>query len=227
MLQAVLFDLDGTLVDQESAAAAAVVEWAAEHGITDAYVADRWAELSDKHYMRYQRRELTFPEQRRRRVRAFLGATVSDAEADELFLGYLRRYEAGWTLFEDAVSALRKVRAAGLNAVVFTNGNEDHQRYKLDRLGLANEVDVLISSETLPAGKPDPRAFLQTVDRLGLTKADVLMVGDSLEKDVHGALAVGIDAVLVDRYDAHAGAQVRRIRSLHELSVASSPVSGL
>ena len=34
-LEGVLFDLDGTLVDQESAAAAAVVEWAAEHGITD------------------------------------------------------------------------------------------------------------------------------------------------------------------------------------------------
>lgn len=227
MLQAVLFDLDGTLVDQESAAAAAVVEWAAEHGVTDADVADRWAELSDKHYTRYQRRELTFPEQRRQRVRAFLDATVSDDEADELFLGYLRRYEAEWTLFEDAVPALRKVRAAGLNAVVFTNGNEDHQRYKLDRLGLADEIDGLISSETLPAGKPDPRAFLQTVDRLGLTTADVLMVGDSLEKDVHGALAVGIDAVLVDRYDAHAGAGVRRIRSLHELSGVSSPVSGL
>jgi len=225
-LQAVLFDLDGTLVDQQSAAAAAVVEWAAEHGITDSAVADRWAELSEQHYMRYQRRELTFPEQRRQRVRAFLDVTVSDDEADELFVGYLRRYEAGWTLFEDAVPALRQVRAAGLVAVVFTKGNEDHQRYKVDRLGLADEVDVLISSETLPAGKPDPRAFLQTVDRLGLTTSDVLMVGDSLEKDVRGALAVGIDAVLVDRYDVHAEAGVRRIRSLQELSVVSSPVSG-
>ena len=219
-LRAVLFDLDGTLVDQQSAAAAAVVEWAAEHGITDPGVADRWAELSEKHYMRYQRRELTFPEQRRQRVRAFLDVQVSDEEADELFSGYLHRYEAGWTLFEDAVPTLRKVREAGLAAVVFTNGNEDHQRYKVDRLGLADEIDVLISSETLPAGKPDPRAFLQTVDRLGLTMSDVLMVGDSLEKDVRGALAVGIDAVLIDRYDVHAAAGVRRVRSLHELPVA-------
>jgi putative hydrolase of the HAD superfamily len=102
---------------------------------------------------------------------------------------------------------------------VFTNGNEDHQRYKLERLGLGDEIDVLISSETLPAGKPDPRAFLHSVERLGLTTSDVLMVGDSLEKDVRGALAVGIDAVLVDRYDVHADAGVRRVRSLHEISV--------
>lgn len=51
----------------------------------------------------------------------------------------------------------------------------------------------------------------------GLTPSDVLMVGDSLENDVRGALAVGIDAVLLDRYDVHADAGVRRIRSLHEL----------
>lgn len=48
MLKSVLFDLDGTLVDQESAAAAAVVEWAAEFGITGPDVAARWEETSEK-----------------------------------------------------------------------------------------------------------------------------------------------------------------------------------
>jgi putative hydrolase of the HAD superfamily len=217
--QTILFDLDGTLVDQESAAAAAVVEWAAEHGITGSDVSDRWAAISEKHYRRYQNRELTFPEQRRRRVREFLEVTVTDAAADELFEGYVWRYEAGWTVFEDAVPALRKVRAAGFPTVVFTNGNEEHQRYKLDRLGLTGEIDVLISSELFPAGKPDPRAFQHAVERLGLTTSDVLMVGDSLERDIRGALAVGIDAILVDRYDVHADAGVPRVRSLHELSM--------
>ncbi|WP_202873131.1 HAD family hydrolase [Kribbella capetownensis] len=220
-LKGVLFDLDGTLVEQESAAAAAVVDWAAEHGITDPDVSARWAAVSDRHYMRYQRRELTFAEQRRNRVREFLGVDVSDEHADELFQGYLQRYEAGWTLFDDAVPALRRVRAAGLATVVFTNGNTDHQRFKLGRFGLSDEIDVLISSEMLPAGKPDPRAFLHALDLLQLTPSEALMVGDSLEKDVRGALAVGIDAVLVDRYDEHADVEVRRIRSLHELSGVS------
>ena len=221
-MKAVLFDLDGTLVDQQSAAAAAVVEWAAEYGITGPEVAARWAETSEKHYSRYQRRELTFAEQRRARVREFLGVDVDDAAADEIFVGYVRRYEAGWTVFEDAVPALRRVRAEGLQAVVFSNGNEDHQRFKLDRLGLSPEIDVLISGESLPAGKPDPRAFLQALERLRLGVGEVLMVGDSLVKDVRGAQAVGIEAVLVDRYDVHADAGVRRIRSLHELSVVAA-----
>ncbi|WP_132142761.1 HAD family hydrolase [Kribbella antiqua] len=217
-LRAVLFDLDGTLVDQESAAAGAVVEWAAEYGITGPGVADRWAKLSDRHYQAYQRRELTFQEQRRRRVNEFLGLSVDDDEADVIFKGYSARYEAGWTVFDDAVPALRQIRAAGLKAAVVTNGNADHQRYKLERLGLTDEIDVLTTPDGLPAGKPHPQIFLQAVEQLGVSVADVVMVGDSLDRDVRGALAVGIDAVLLDRYDVHPDADVPRIRSLDGFS---------
>lgn len=217
MLKSVLFDLDGTLVDQESAAAGAVVEWAAEYGVLGATVAADWARVSDRHYSRYQRRELTFAEQRRARVREFLAADVSDSEADEMFVGYVRRYEAGWSVFDDAVPALRAVRAAGLRVVVLTNGNREHQQFKLQQLALADEIDELIAGESLPAGKPDPRAFRCALDQLGVSSDEVVMVGDSLEKDVRGAQAVGIEAVLVDRNGVHAEVGVPRVRSLGEL----------
>ncbi|TDW86736.1 HAD family hydrolase [Kribbella sp. VKM Ac-2566] len=217
MLKSVLFDLDGTLVDQQSAAAAAVVGWAAEYGVTGPEVAARWAVVSEKHYRRYQRRELTFAEQRRRRVREFLEVEASDAEADSMFEGYVRRYEDGWTVFDDAVPGLRAVRDAGLGVVVLTNGNGDHQRFKLDRLGLTGEIDELITGDTLPMGKPDPRAFVHALDRLESTADDVVMVGDSLENDIRGARAVGIQAVLVDRNDAHRGADVPRVRVLTQV----------
>lgn len=217
MLRVALFDLDDTLVDQQSAAAAAVLVWAAEHGITDDDVSRRWSEISEVHYARYQRRELTFAQQRRERARAFLGVEVDDSQADELFADYLQRYEDGWTLFGDAVPALRRARAAGMTVVVFTNGDEEHQRFKLKRLGIIDEVDMLIASSTLSASKPDPRAFEEALARVQARPAEAVMVGNSLHKDVLGALAVGLSAVLLDRHDVHSEAGVQRIRSLDEL----------
>lgn len=217
MLRGIFFDLDDTLVDQRSAAAAAVVEWAAGHGVTDELVSVRWNSVSDNHYARYQRREITLIEQRRARVREFLAIEVTDADADAIFAGYLARYKAGWVAFDDAVPALRRARAAGLTVAVLTNGDEEQQRQKLTRLGLLDEIDLLISSSVLPAGKPDPRAFRVALDILGVRADEVLMVGNSLENDVFGAVNAGIEAILVDRFGAHSAAGVPRVSNLDEL----------
>jgi putative hydrolase of the HAD superfamily len=47
------------------------------------------------------------------------------------------------------------------------------------------------------------------------------MVGDSLADDVRGATAAGLPAVLLDRHDAHQGADVRRVTSLDELDLVA------
>lgn len=218
MLRAVIFDLDDTLVDHRTASAAAVVSWAASHDIADPEVRARWAAISEVHYSRYQRRELTFAQHRRARVRDFFDVDVDDARADVLFSGYLERYQAAWTAFADAAPALRRAREAGLHILVLTNGEESHQRLKLEKVGLADEVDVLVASSALPAAKPDPRAFLHALDRVEADPAEALMVGDSIHHDVRGALAAGLDAVLLDRHDAHRDAGTRRIATLDELA---------
>jgi putative hydrolase of the HAD superfamily len=218
MMSAVLFDLDDTLIDQRTASRRAVVAWAASLGVPGSGIAQRWKDISNRHYALYQRRELTFAGQRRGRVRELLGLDCSDAEADELFAGYLSRYEAGWAAFDDALPALRSARAAGLTVAILTNGEENQQLRKLDRLGLRASVDLLVASSSLPAGKPDPRAFRYTLDRLGVDGGSVLMVGDSYEKDYLGARAAGLPAVLLDRDDSHAGLDVPRLRTLHDLA---------
>ncbi|GGK82187.1 HAD family hydrolase [Mangrovihabitans endophyticus] len=215
-----MFDLDDTLIDHETAARHAVLGWAADLAISDPEVVRRWARVSARHLDRYQRRELTFAEQRRERVREFLGVAMTDQEADTLFGGYLERYEDGWTVFEDVVPTLRRARAAGLVVAVLTNGEDSQQRRKLDRLRLTPEIDVLVASSMLPAGKPDPRAFQRTVELLGVDSGDTMMVGDSLQKDVLAALAVGLSATLLDRADTQRNVGVPRVQSLHDLSFA-------
>ncbi|WP_156759770.1 HAD family hydrolase [Microbacterium karelineae] len=77
--RAVLFDLDGTLVDQESALRRAVAEWGAELSLPESGLVDRWRRISSRHYARYQAREISFAEQRRERVRELLGRDLDDA----------------------------------------------------------------------------------------------------------------------------------------------------
>jgi len=222
VLKVVLFDLDDTLVDQEGASRAALLDWLPGLGLDlddpDELVA-AWLTIAEAAYSRYQRREITFAQQRRIRVREFLGADANDDEADELFSGYLSRYERAWTAFGDAVPALRRVRDAGLVVALLTNGDAAHQQLKLVRTGLAEHLDVVVASDDLPAGKPDPRAYTVTCEILGVAPGDVLMVGNDIEKDYKGPLDAGLGAVLLDREDRHPEV-ADRIRTLDEVTLA-------
>ncbi len=223
MLKVVLFDLDDTLVDQEGASRTALLGWLPELGLDHddpEELVRAWGGIAEEAYGRYQRREITFQEQRRVRVREFLGADATDDEADELFSGYLSRYEQAWTAFDDAVPALRRVRDAGLVVALLTNGDSAHQRLKLDRTGLAAHLDVVVASDDLPAGKPDPRAYAATCEVLGVAPADVLMVGNDVEKDYQGPLDAGLGAVLLDREDRYPEI-ADRIRTLAEVLPAA------
>ena len=95
---AVLFDLDDTLLDYSAARDAGIRTWmqeldAARHA-TDAV--RRWRELEEHHFRRYSQGEVTFQEQRRARMRAFrvdLGEAPDDV-LDRAFVEYIAHTEA-------------------------------------------------------------------------------------------------------------------------------------
>lgn len=233
VIHAVLFDLDDTLMDHQSAADRAVVHWAESMGVRAdaADLVDRWTRVSNVHYARYQRRELRADEQQRARAREFLPHLDlrSDADAQAAFDAYLVLYRSAWTAFPDAVPALHRARAAGLRVGVLTNGEHEFQWSKALRGRLEGHIDVFTASSSLPWSKPDPRAFQAACDRLGSEPRSTLMVGDALVTDVHGARGAGLPAVLVDRVGRHGGAELQggvRVRSLAELAFTGPEVSG-
>jgi len=217
-VRAVIFDLDETLLDQASASKAALIDWAASLGLNEPGDADRWAQISSRHYARYQLREISFEDQRRERVREFLEQPLSDEEASVVFGGYLERYEAGWMLFPDALPALRRARESARAVAILTNGDRAQQIRKLQRFDLLSEIDLLLCSSELPYGKPHPSAFSAVINGLGTTAAQSTMVGDSLRNDYYGAQDFGMRAILIDRLSAHSDAGVRSIKSLDELT---------
>lgn len=217
--RAVVFDLDGTLIDHQPAAEAAVTAWAIELGVDDPDVASTWSQISARHYARYQAREISFDDQRRERVREFLGCRLTDAEASTLFQSYLERYEAGWRLFPDALPALRRAQRTGRPVVILTNGDRAQQLGKLDRFALTGEIDDIVCSSELPFGKPHAMAFAAATENLGFSVVDSLMIGDSLRNDYHGAIDFGMQAVLLDRSGLLARNDVNFVTSLDDISL--------
>ena len=200
----VLFDLDGTLLDHRGSVTAALHAWLPTLGAqSSAGLIEAWFAAEDRHFPAWRRGETSFAEQRRRRLRDVLPLvghpSDDDAELDRIFEGYLRRYEEAWSLFEDVEPTLRALQEEGVGLAVLSNGLDSQQAAKLQRVGLTGRVGPLFTAEGLGVAKPDPRAFSQVCEGLGLAPGRVLHVGDLYEVDVLAARRAGLAAVHLDR----------------------------
>jgi putative hydrolase of the HAD superfamily len=112
--------------------------------------------------------------------------------------------------YAEVPAALATLRERGLRLVVVSNWDVSlHDQ--LAATGLDALVDGAVSSAEAGAGKPHPAIYRRALDLAGAGPGEALMVGDSPDTDVAGALAAGIEAVLVDRWGsavAPAGAHV-------------------
>ena len=112
--------------------------------------------------------------------------------------------------------ALERLRAGGARLVVVSNWDVSlHDA--LTETGLAALVDGALSSAEVGAAKPDPLIFRRALDLAGAAPDEAVHVGDSVEFDVAGARAAGIEPVLVVRDATPAPAGVRTIASLSSL----------
>ncbi len=187
-IAAVVWDLDGTLVDSAADIAAALNRLLTEEGLP---------ELDDE------------------RIRDMIGEGVPtlirrglaahDVTADEERLGRLVRrflviYSESATrrtrLFPGVRDVLATLSGAGIRQAVCTNKPEAITRQVLDDLGIASHFDVVIGGDTLPRNKPDPLPLRTTLQRLGVSAEQSLMVGDSAI-DVLTAHGAGVDVAFV------------------------------
>jgi putative hydrolase of the HAD superfamily len=230
MLRAVLFDLDGTLMDHDAARAVAfrahLDDW--RPGLVGAdelaQLEKEWQRLEALYYDEYARGACTFVEQRRRRVQG-LQAALDDQPADgptadAWFASYLRHYRAAWRPFDDVLPALAALAAAHppLALGVVTNGEGEPQRAKLAAIGLSERFRVVVASGEAGVAKPDAGIFALACERLDVEHRHTMHVGDRLDLDAEAAAAAGLHGVWLDRLQTPlAPTHVPRISTLDEL----------
>jgi len=99
-------------------------------------------------------------------------------------------------LYEDAIPTLDALRDRGLKLGLLSNSARDLDEF-VGHHGLA--VDAVLTSRAHGKTKPHEAIFRRMLELLDVRADDAVMVGDTIEDDVEGALAVGMVAVLVDR----------------------------
>jgi len=140
------------------------------------------------------------------------------ALAQELGERYGIERRARHETFADVEAALDALDGAWALGLV-TNGASCLQREKIAASGLEARFEAVVVSGELGVGKPDPAIFAHALDALGCGEG--VMVGNSLARDVAGALAAGLRAVWVNRFGearpADLAAEVREITTLRDL----------
>lgn len=121
-------------------------------------------------------------------------------------------------IYPDVVPALRRLRESGLRLVVASNWDVSlHQL--LRSTGLAAMLDGIVTSAEAGARKPSRAIFEQALALARARPDEAIHVGDTLEEDVAGARAAGIEPVLLRRDGSGGPADVRTIADLRALSL--------
>jgi putative hydrolase of the HAD superfamily len=217
----ILFDIDGTLIDHDTAEAIAVAALSGRMGYSDDAVGflQRWRSAFERHYNRYLAGELSIQQQRRERFREMFDPNLSDAAADQLSALYIDEYLAACELYSDVRMALAQLAAYPMGIV--SNGERSQQQYKLVRTGVDHYFGPLILSGECGIAKPARGIFELACDSMGVSPSQAVYVGDRRDIDAEAARSVGMHGIWLDRIGASDNSDPRRrIGSLSELPAA-------
>jgi HAD superfamily hydrolase (TIGR01549 family) len=126
------------------------------------------------------------------------GDTYAAAHEMESAWAHAHHFE----LYDDALPTLAEVRRRGLRIGLLSNSARDLDEFVAHH---CLDVDAVLTSRTHGKTKPHAGIFGCMLELLEVDAADALMVGDTVEDDVEGALAAGMQAVLVDREGRYPG----------------------
>ena len=194
-IQAILWDVDGTLLDFVAAEKAAIQKLFGEFDLgpcPDATVA-RYSAISTGYWKKLERGEVTKEQVLICRFRDFFAELGIDPALAEPFNARYQVSLGDTVAYRDDSLEIVKALHGRVKQYVVSNGTVIAQSKKLRVSHLGEWMDGVFLSEELGAVKPSSRFFEKVFAALpGSPRADMLIVGDSLTSDMEGGVAAGI-----------------------------------
>jgi phosphoglycolate phosphatase len=184
--KAVIFDLDGTLVDT------APDLWrATNHVLTDSGRGEVTLDQV-RAFVGYGARKLIA------RGLMATGDPLGTQDIEPLYEKFVIYYGAniaeGSRPFPGCVALLDRLKADGIRLGICTNKLEGLSVRLIDALGLSVYFDAIVGPDTIGIAKPDPAPYREALRRMGSEAARSLLIGDS-ETDVLTARAAGVPVI--------------------------------
>lgn len=188
-IKAVLFDLDGTLLDRD----ASLLQF-----VHDQY--DRYSQLQFverdifvKRFIELDSHGYVWKDKVYQQLIAEF--SIKELEWTELLDDYLIGFQRHCIGFPNLMSMLTQLKNDGIKLALVSNAYGKFQYDNFRALGISHLFDEVLISEWEGLRKPDPAIFIRALSKLGVKAEEALFVGDHPENDIRASRAVGIHAV--------------------------------
>lgn len=217
----IFFDLDHTLWDYDKNAQETLLEiydgLDVSSTVTWKKFVNTYYDVNDKLWYKYNSKLIDRDHIKKYRfVEIFKKTGIAESRAEESSLYFMANCSKKPHLIEHAKITLDYlVKKYRLH--IITNGFNDVQPLKLKSSGIESYFDVIVTSETSEARKPEPGIFADALERAKASKTESVMIGDNPKTDIHGARDFGIKTILYDPSGRKRSMADYSIQSLDEL----------
>lgn len=191
-----LWDIDGTILDFESAEKAAIKTLFEKFNLgkcSDKMI-ERYSKINRKYWQMLERGEMSKEKILVERFVEFFSKEGMDAGISDSFNREYQLALGDTIVFCDNAMDIIKEQKKKFEIVLVTNGTAVAQKKKLEKSGLQDIVNHIFISEIVGYEKPDINFFKKVISEVGINDlSEVLIIGDSLTSDIQGGYNAGID----------------------------------